>query len=142
MTESEVGAYSASRLMALRTTLQAGDTTGMLIIVGGRVLFEYGNVSETSYIASVRKSMVSMLYGKYVATGAVRLDQTLREVGIDDKGGLLPGELDATVADLLSARSGVYHAAANLGDASALAPARGAVRHGSYFLYNNWDFNA
>jgi CubicO group peptidase (beta-lactamase class C family) len=40
------------------------------------------------------------------------------------------------------ARSGVYHKAANEGDASALAPARGSVTPGSYFLYNNWDFNA
>ena len=40
------------------------------------------------------------------------------------------------------ARSGIYHKAANEGDASALAPKRGSVKPGSYFLYNNWDFNA
>jgi CubicO group peptidase (beta-lactamase class C family) len=48
----------------------------------------------------------------------------------------------ATIRDLLRARSGVYHAAANAGDASARAPARGSVKPGQYFLYNNWDFNA
>jgi CubicO group peptidase (beta-lactamase class C family) len=73
--------------------------------------------------------------------GTIRLDKRLRDIGLDDKGGLLPTELDATIRDLLSARSGVYHPAANLGDASARAPARGSVRPGSYFLYNNWDFN-
>jgi CubicO group peptidase (beta-lactamase class C family) len=72
----------------------------------------------------------------------VNLDSTLGEIGIADDGGLLPIELTATVADLLSARSGVYHPAANLGDASDRAPARGSVRPGTYFLYNNWDFNA
>jgi CubicO group peptidase (beta-lactamase class C family) len=48
----------------------------------------------------------------------------------------------ATIGVLVAARSGVYHRAANLGDASDRAPARGSVRHGRYFLYNNWDFNA
>jgi CubicO group peptidase (beta-lactamase class C family) len=134
--------YSPSSLSALRTTLGQGQTTAMMIVVGGRVLFQYGDVVETSYVASARKSLVSMLYGKYVANGTIPLDKSLRELGIDDKGGLLPRELDATVRDLLSARSGVYHPAANLGDASAGAPVRGSVRHGRYFLYNNWDFNA
>jgi CubicO group peptidase (beta-lactamase class C family) len=134
--------YSLARLDGLRETLRAGQTTGMLITVGGRVLFEYGDVAETSYVASVRKSLVSMLYGKYVANGTVRLHKTLGELGMDDTRGLLPIEREATVGDLLKARSGVYHPAANLGDASDRAPARGSVRPGSYFLYNNWDFNA
>jgi hypothetical protein len=42
---------------------------------------------------------------------------------------------------LLTARSGVFHAAANDGDDLARAPARGTQRPGTYFLYNNWDFN-
>lgn len=77
-----------------------------------------------------------MLYGKYVDTRSIRLDSTLRDLGIDDQGHLLPVEREATVGDLLAARSGVYHPAANRGDASALAPARGSVRPGQYFLYN------
>jgi CubicO group peptidase (beta-lactamase class C family) len=60
----------------------------------------------------------------------------------DDKDGLLPIERTATIRDLLMARSGVYHKAANEGDASDRAPQRGSVKPGSYFLYNNWDFNA
>lgn len=43
---------------------------------------------------------------------------------------------------LLTARSGVYHEASNSGDDSDSAPARGSQEPGSYFLYNNWDFNA
>lgn len=127
---------------ALRTTLRAGDTTGMMVIVGGRVRFVYGDLAQVSYIASVRKSVVAMLYGKYVDTQLIRLDSTLRDLGIDDRGRLLPLEREATVGDLLAARSAVYHPAANRGDASALAPGRGSVRPGQYFLYNNWDFNA
>lgn len=126
----------------LTTTLRAGDTTAMLVIVGGRVIFSYGDLAQVSYIASARKSVVAMLYGKYVVSGAIRLRTTLRELDLNDKGGLLPIEREATVGDLLAARSGVYHPAANLGDASSRAPARGSVTPGRYFLYNNWDFNA
>lgn len=140
-TSSQEG-FSAPSLERLKAIVGGQQTTGMLIVVGGRILFEYGDVVQTSYVASARKSIVSMLYGKYVANGTIPIDQSLRELGIDDKGGLLPVELDATVGDLLSARSGVYHPAANLGDATERAPPRGSVRHGTYFLYNNWDFNA
>jgi CubicO group peptidase (beta-lactamase class C family) len=63
-------------------------------------------------------------------------------MNFDDKGGLLPREKRATIRNLLMARSGVYHKAANSGDASDRAPPRGSVEPGSYFLYNNWDFNA
>jgi CubicO group peptidase (beta-lactamase class C family) len=134
-------AYAQGRADALTATLRAGDTTGMMVVVGGRVRFAYGDTTQVSYIASVRKSVVAMLYGNHVETQEVRLNSTLRDLGIDDRGQLLPVERQATVGDLLAARSGVYHPAANLGDASAMAPPRGSVRPGRYFLYNNWDFN-
>jgi CubicO group peptidase (beta-lactamase class C family) len=95
-----------------------------------------------SYIASVRKSVLAMLFGRHVASGEVRLDRTLRELGITDHGGLSPQELEATVGDLLASRSGVYHPAANGGDSLSEAPPRGSQVHGIYFLYSNWDFNA
>jgi CubicO group peptidase (beta-lactamase class C family) len=140
--DPEAHGYPAARLSSLRTTLAAGQTTAMMVVVGGRVVFEYGDTAETSYVASVRKSLLSMLYGKHVAGGAISLEATLDELGIDDTGGLLPSERRATVRDLLTARSGVYHPAANLGDASERAPKRGSVAPGTHFLYNNWDFNA
>ena len=133
---------TGARAQALPQILPGGDTSAMLVLKAGAPIFSYGNVAETSYIASVRKSLVSMLYGPAVAKGAIRLDRTLEEMKFDDKGGLLPVERSATIRDLLMARSGVYHKAANEGDASDRAPARGSVKPGSYFLYNNWDFNA
>jgi CubicO group peptidase (beta-lactamase class C family) len=126
----------------LRTLLAGYDTSAMLVRRGGETLFSYGDLTQISYIASARKSLVSMLYGPAVARGTIRLDMTLAEMEFDDIGGLLPIERTATIRNLLMARSGVYHQAANEGDASALAPARGSVKPGSYFLYNNWDFNA
>ena len=134
--------YDPARFDTLRAQVTAEGTSAMLVVAGGRVVFAHGDVARPTYLASARKSVVSMLYGRYVAARTVRLDATLASLGVDDVGGLLPVERTATVQDLLTARSGVYHPAANLGDASAMAPPRGSVRPGAYFLYNNWDFNA
>ena len=133
--------YDPARFDSLRARVAAEGTSAMLVVAGGRVVFEYGDVARATYLASARKSVVSMLYGRHVAAGAVRLGATLASLDVDDLGGLLPLERATTVNDVLTARSGVYHPAANLGDASAMAPPRGSVRPGSYFLYNNWDFN-
>lgn len=142
VTAPEAVGFSSRRLEALRTYLSTLDTTAMMVVCGGRVLFEYGDVTRLSYLASVRKSVLAMLYGNYVAAGKIRLDRTLRDLGLEDVGGLLPLEQKATIEHLLTARSGVYHPASNPGDSTAFAPPRGSQRPGSYFLYNNWDFNA
>jgi len=127
-----------------RVTARARElpTTAMMAVVGGHALYEYGDLTAVSYLASVRKSVLAMLYGNYVASGRIRLDKTLADLKIDDLGGLLEGEKQATVADLLGARSGVYHEASNSGDNLADAPPRGSQKPGAYFLYSNWDFNA
>jgi CubicO group peptidase (beta-lactamase class C family) len=127
---------------ALFALLETLDTTALMVVHDGRIIASHGDVRLKSYIASARKSLVSMIYGVAVARGAIHLDTTLEAIGFDDIGGLLPIERTATIRHLLMARSGVYHRAANFGDASDLAPPRGSVRPGEYFLYNNWDFNA
>jgi CubicO group peptidase (beta-lactamase class C family) len=87
------------------------DTTGLTVVRHGKVVYEYGDVAEVSYIASVRKSVLSMLYGPYVADGTIHLDATLKDLGMSDVGGLLPIERQAKVIDLITACSGVYHLA-------------------------------
>lgn len=104
-------------------------------------MLEYGDISETSYIASCRKSVLGMLYGKYVADGTINLKSSLEDLGITDQGGLLEIEKTAQVIDLLTARSGIYHPASNGGDDSKAAPERGTKKPGEMFLYNNFDFN-
>jgi CubicO group peptidase (beta-lactamase class C family) len=134
--------YCRDRLDLVTARAKELPTTGMMVIVGGRVLYQYGDVAVVSYLASVRKSVLAMLFGNYVAGGRIRLDKTLAELGIDDLQGLTDAEKQATVADLLGARSGVYHPASNSGDNLAQAPPRGSQKPGTYFLYSNWDFNA
>lgn len=138
----ESAGYSSARLEALRGWVRSLDTTAMLVSVGGRSLFEHGDLSHLSYLASVRKSVLAILYGKYVENGTIPLGRTLGELGLSDVDGLLAGELEATIEDVITARSGIYHLASNPGDDTDSAPPRGSQRHGTYQLYNNWDFNA
>ncbi len=140
--KAESVGYSSEKFKPLTDYLKTIKTTGLMVIVGGKVLFKYGDVKELSYLASVRKSILAMLYGKYVANGKINLDKSLKELGMSDHGGLLPVEEKATIRHLISARSGIYHKASNSGDSTAYAPARGSQTPGKYFLYNNWDFNA
>lgn len=140
--EAHAGEACRRQLAAVRTDLQALPTTSLMAARGDEVVFAQGRVDVPSIVHSVRKSLLAMLYGKPVQDGTIRLDDTLADLGIDDLGGLLPIERQARVRDLLAARSGVYHAAANPGDDSAAAPPRGSRKPGEYFLYNNWDFNA
>jgi len=138
----EAAGYSAKKLEAVRGWLGTLGTTAMMVVVGGRQVFEYGDLAHLSYLASVRKSILAMLYGKYVANGTIDLNKTLKEIGLNDKQGLTERELEAKVEHLIAARSGVYHPASNAGDNTDSAPPRGSQRAGSYYLYNNWDFNA
>ena len=134
--------WNVERLNSLTNFLKdSSNTSGMMVVHKGKVLLNYGNTKELSYLASARKSVLSMLYGPYVASGKIDLNKTIEDLGLDDIQGLLPSEKKATIKDLLTARSGVYHPASNQGDATDKAPARGSVEHGTYWLYNNWDFN-
>lgn len=138
----ETVGWSAADLARVHERLSDMPSTGLMAVVGGRVLFEYGNVDTVSYLASVRKSILSMLIGIYHERGVIDLDRTLADMGIDDHQGLTDGEKQATMLHLLTARSGVYHPASNSGDDLASAPERGSQAPGSYYLYSNWDFNA
>ncbi len=120
----------------------SANSTGIVVVDRGRVVWTYGDIEELSYLASCRKSVLSMLYGYWVDNGIIDLDWTLEDLGFDDVGGLLPIEKQSRIQDLITARSGVYHAASNSGDDLASAPERGSQEPGTYQLYSNWDFNA
>jgi CubicO group peptidase (beta-lactamase class C family) len=133
--------FSKRRLDSLTPLLAGLDTSAIMVVSKGRVIYQYGDLAKLSYLASCRKSVLAMLYGNYVASGKIHLNKTLRELNMDDVGGLLPRELDATIENLITARSGVFHPASYPGDAQDSAPPRGSQKPGTYYLYNNWDFN-
>jgi len=47
--------FSAEALDAIHPYVEGINTTAVMAVVGGRVLFEHGRVDEISYLASVRK---------------------------------------------------------------------------------------
>jgi CubicO group peptidase (beta-lactamase class C family) len=140
--DSQHTGLSPGGLDSVRSYLATLQTTGLLVVHGGKVIFAYGDVKQTSYVASVRKSVLSMLYGIHLARGEIALDSTIAFYHVDDVGGLTVHEREATVKDLLEARSGVFHAASNPGDDVDSSLHRDSKPHGTYFIYNNWDFNA
>ena len=70
ITDPATVGYDPARLEALHEHVDSLPTTAVMVVVGGRVLFEHGDVELVSYLASVRKSILAMLYGNYVESGA------------------------------------------------------------------------
>ena len=140
----EAVGWSSEKLALARKHSLNLDASAVMLVVNGRVLDEWGRTDERLNIHSIRKSILSSLMGPAVASGQVRLDATLAELGVDDnEPALTTSEKQATVADLLKSRSGIYHPALyETAGMAAKRPARGSHAPGSFWYYNNWDFNA
>jgi CubicO group peptidase (beta-lactamase class C family) len=136
--------WSRTRLDRAREYASSIDTATVMVVYDGRVLYQWGDVSKKYMVHSMRKSLLSALYGISWGEGKVQLAQTLSELGIDDRGpALTDQEKRATVEDLLRSRSGVYHPAAlETPDMARTRPPRGSHAPGTHWYYNNWDFNA
>lgn len=119
-----------------------GSTSGM-IVQHGLVVAQWGDVSRKSNLHSARKSFASALIGIAVARGQINLDETLAQLGVDDsEPSLTPTEKQATVRMLLEARSGVYHPTVyETAGMEASRPPRYSHAPGTFWYYNNWDFN-
>jgi hypothetical protein len=118
--------YSSAMLEAVRGWLKTQDTDIMMVIVQGRVIFSYGDVSHTSTIASVRKSVLDMLYGADVFkndSNNADLDKTVKQLGLDDKLPFLPIEEKATLIQLMASRSGIYMPTGNADQAKTMGVA-------------------
>ena len=137
----EVG-WSSAGLAKAREYSESLGSAAVMVVHRGRVVAEWGETSRKFPVHSIRKSLLSSLYGIFVERGRIDLDATLAELGIDDKEPLSPVEKQARVRDLISARSGVYRPA--LAESIAMAagrPQRGSHAPGTFWYYNNWDFN-
>ena len=136
--------WDAERLAEARGIARGADSTALFVIHRGRVVLAHGAVERPFAVASVRKSLLSALYGIYVGEGRIDLATTLEQLGIDDvEPCLTTDEKQATISDLLKSRSGVYHPSNATTDYErAQIPPRGSHKPGAYWCYNNWDFNA
>lgn len=139
----EEAGFSPKALEEARKYADEGGSAAVMAVFRGRVLVAWGDVQRELGLHSVRKSLVSALYGVAAAGGKINLDATLDELGIDDEPNrLTAGEKKARLRDLISARSGIYLPAAYAPSSQdAERPARGSHAPGTHFFYNNWDFN-
>ena len=136
--------WSAAQLTQAEDTSREIGSTAVVIVQHGAIVASWGETSAIILLNSARKSLLSALIGIAVAHGQIALDATVGSLGIDDNPpSLTADEKQATVRDLLEARSGVYHGANyETADMAAHRPPRGAHPHGTFWYYNNWDFNA
>ena len=136
--------WNANRLNAARQYAESIDTAAVMVIHHGRVITEWGPTALPLKCHSIRKSLLSALFGPAVSAGLIDLDRTLADSGIDDKApSLTNAEAQARIRDLLAARSGVYHPALyETAKMAARRPQRGSHAPNTFWYYNNWDFNA
>jgi CubicO group peptidase (beta-lactamase class C family) len=142
VTPAEAG-WSADALKAARRSSEQMGTAAFVAIHHGRMVASWGNIDTRLEIYSARKSLLSALIGTAVADGRIKLAATLATLDIDDAPpSLSDTEKQATVRQLLQARSGVYHDALfETKTMAARRPARGSHPPGTFWYYNNWDFN-
>jgi CubicO group peptidase (beta-lactamase class C family) len=135
--------WNPAGIAAAREIWEANSGTSAVVIVWKGVVVEHWGETDAKWTGrSIRKSLLSSLWAEPVASGKMRMDATLADLGIDDRTPLSSAEKQATFADLLASRSGVYIPAAreNSGHRKR-RPVRGSHPPGTFYYYNNWDFN-
>jgi CubicO group peptidase (beta-lactamase class C family) len=137
--------WSKEKLAAAQAYANADSihTSAVMVVQGSEVVDQWGDIDQKIDCYSIRKSLLSALYGIYSAEGVIDINQTLEQLGIDDSPApLTKEEKQARVVDLLRARSGVYHPVDFETESMQKSrPARGSHAPGTFWYYNNWDFN-
>lgn len=136
------GGFNSGQLDAVKEKFNQMKSTSYMVVHDGNVVLSLGDITRRFMCHSMRKSIMSAMYGIYLEQGKVNLYATLDELKIDDKQKLTSIEKQARVHDLITARSGIYHPAAyEPRGMKENRPERGSNRPGEEFFYNNWDFN-
>jgi CubicO group peptidase (beta-lactamase class C family) len=132
---------------ALGDVLSRHGISHCRVLLHDDVVYTAGRQDEPLPIHSIRKSIISALFGQLVGDGLVCLGSTLAELGIDDSPPLTPMELSATLEDVLTSSSGVYLPLESetsydvFSNAAVAWPARESSLPGTRFHYSNWNFN-
>ena len=106
--------WSQSGLDRVRDQYQQIGSDALMVVDRGLLVVRWGNVTRNHFVQSCRKSFLSALYGIYEDEGVIDLSLDMAGLGIDDNvpPSLTDVEKQATLQQLLQARSGVYHEAA------------------------------
>jgi ankyrin repeat protein len=132
--------WSSEKLQLAKEHFGKIGSAAVVIVADGLILDEWGDTSRHFRAHSMRKSLLNAIFGIHVHEGHIDLEATLEELGIDDNEPLTASEKQATIRHLLKGRSGIYLPALYLGG-SLGNPPRGSHPPGTFFHYNNWDFN-
>ena len=142
-TDLKYGPPVSQEISAILTPKVAPDRDRAIIVLENEnIVFEYGPTDKIMNTASVRKSLIGLLYGIAVYKNLIDINKTLQELNIDEYTRLTKEEKSATIQDLLMAKSGVYLPSQGEHDAQIThRPERGSHTPGSYFFMNNFDAN-
>lgn len=132
--------WSSEKLQLAKEQFEKIGSAAVVIVVDGLILDEWGDTSRHFRAHSMRESLLNAIFGIHVHEGHIDLEATLEELGVDDNEPLTASEKQATIRHLLKGRSGIYLPALYLGG-SFDNPPRGSHLPGTFFHYNNWDFN-
>jgi len=123
--------------------LDSLESSGAMVVHRGILIGSWGDPASPHIIASLRKSLLSGLIGAARQDGRIKLTSTLAELGIDDNDPPLTDiQKTATLKDLISTRSGIYHSAHyETGGWKRIKSQLAGSAPGEIWLYNNWDFN-
>lgn len=117
-------------------------SAAVLIVHKGTVVEAWGHVDHPYKTASIRKSIYDITFGVASRSKQIDTSKTIHELGLTDLNALSASEKQATLEQLLRARSGIFHPAAYESKSNAdRRPDRGQYKPGEYWYYNNWDFN-
>ena len=77
--------WSVEKLQEARKVARTLDTAALMIVHQGVVIDEWGQTALPMNCHSMRKSLLSLVYGLHVSKGTISLDKTLADLGINDK---------------------------------------------------------
>ncbi|MEO0699319.1 MAG: hypothetical protein AAFY81_06325, partial [Pseudomonadota bacterium] len=108
--ENRVSEQGAARI---RAYLEKHKSASFLVIYKGKIAFQYGDIHKKHLIHSMRKPLLSILYGQALSEGQIALDEPLSGLGLEEpNAAFTESEGRASVEQLLQSRSGVYLPAA------------------------------
>ena len=139
---TEDAGFSNDKLSLVSEQFNNSQGAVLMVVHNGKVVLSHGDITRRFMVHSIRKGFMNALYGIYWDKGVLPLDATLESIGVDDINPLTATEKKASIKDLLSARSGVYLPSAySPRGMEKNLPERGSHAPGSFWFYNNWDFN-
>lgn len=136
-------ACAVDDLRLLTERMQQKGTSAVVVIKDGKLELDWGRTDKKINSHSIRKSILSALFGIAIERGLVDQTATLAELGIDDRFPSLSLEQKkATVRDLLESKSGIYHFATTQSKGQRKRFPSQSQLPGTHWAYNNWDYNA